>query len=123
MSVSLDGNKLFDEYQLELITESVTRQRIDMVVAGLDGTASIDLGQRGRVIRQRGILRAATVNQLEQKIGDISAYFDGAKHTLVTSDGRTFENLRIDRFESGKRQSAGDHVVCDYEIVYRQLVV
>jgi hypothetical protein len=90
-------------------------------VAGLNGVLSIDLGQRGRKIKQRGTLRAKSRSQLDEKISGISAYRDGDTHTLIASDGRQFSNLRMDSFDLGKEQIDGAGVSLDYEIIYTQL--
>ena len=51
MRVTLDGQNLFDEQQLEIEPGSITRNSIERAVAGLDGVLSIDIGRRGRKIK------------------------------------------------------------------------
>ncbi len=122
MSVTLDGQNLFDEQQLEIEQDSLNRDSIERVVAGLDGVLSVDMGGRTRKIRQRGTLRAKSRTQMNDRINVISAYMDGDTHTLVTGDGDKFDNLRMDSFKVSKERTGGSGIVVDYEIVYTQLV-
>ena len=121
--ITLDGRNLFDEQQLEIEAGSIQRDSIEKTAAGLDGVLSIDLGQRGRKIKQKGLLRARSSLQMNDKIKAISAYMDGNTHTLTLSNGDLFENLRMDVFKAGKFEPSGAGIVVDYEIVYTQLVV
>jgi hypothetical protein len=123
MSVTLDGQDLFDERQLEIEPGSFSRDSIERTAAGLDGVLSIDLGGRGRKIKQKGVLRARSRTEMEEKKIAISAYMDGDMHTLVTGSGEEFANLRMDVFKVSRERTAGSGLCCDYEIVYRQLVV
>ncbi|MBW8000651.1 MAG: hypothetical protein FVQ80_01340 [Planctomycetes bacterium] len=123
MSVTLDGQILFDEHQLEFEFESVGRDSIEKTVGGLDGVISIDLGQRGRVIKQKGALRAKSKAEMRSRVDSISAYMDGNTHTLITKSGETYENLRLDVFRIKKEFAVGSGVACEYEIVYRQVMV
>jgi hypothetical protein len=123
MSVTLDGQSLFDEQQLEIEPGSVSRDSIERTVSGLDGVLSIDLGGRGRKIKQRGVLRAKSRLQMDDRINVISAYMDGDTHTLVISGGKEFDNLRMDVFRVSKEWASGGGVAIDYEIVYTQLKV
>jgi len=120
MSLTLDGQKLFDEQQLEIEAGSFRRDSIEKAVLGLDGVLSVDLGRRVRKIKQRGVLRANSRSQMNDRISAISAYMDGNTHTLVTGSGEEFDNLRMDVFKVSKER-AGDGIVVDYEIVYTQL--
>lgn len=122
MITTLDGKNLFDNQQLEIELGSVSRDSIERTIAGVNGVLSIDLGSRGRVIRQRGVLRAATRAQMDAKINLITANIDGNMHTLATGSGEIFDNLRMDSFKQSKERVAGSGLACDYEIVYRQLV-
>ncbi len=123
MSITLDGQILFDEQELEIEPSSVSRDSIERTVPGLDGVLSIDLGERGRKIKQKGILRTMSWLQMNERINAISAYMDGDTHTLVTNGGEEFDNLRMDVFKVTKERTSGSGVVIDYEIVYTQLVV
>ena len=122
MSTTLDGQSVFDEHRLEINAGSVHRDSIERVAAGVDGVVSIDLGKRGREIKQVGILRAVSNSVMDDRIEVISGYMDGDTHTLVTSGGEQYQNLRMDSFKITQRQIAGV-VSCEYEIVYTQLVV
>ena len=123
MSATLDGQKLFDGQDVKIELGSVSRDSIERAVSGLDGVLSIDMGGRGRKIKQRGVLRAKSRLQMDDRISAISAYMDGDAHTLVTSSGEEFDNLRVDSFKVTKERPSGGSFCCDYEIVYTQLVV
>ena len=123
MSATLDGQSLFDEQQLEIEPGSISRDSIERTVPGLDGVLSIDVGERGREIKQRGVLRAKSRSQMDDRISVISAYMDGDTHTLVTSSGKEFDNLRMDVFKVSKERASGGGVAIDYEIIYTQLKV
>lgn len=123
MSATLDGQSLFDEQQLEIEPGSISRDSIERTVPGLDGVLSIDVGERGREIKQRGVLRAKSRSQMDDRISVISAYMDGDTHTLATGSGKEFDNLRMDVFKVSKERASGGGVAIDYEIVYTQLKV
>ena len=122
MSVTIDGQTLFDEHQLEIETGSFSRDSIERKIPGLDGMLSIDLGRRGRKIKQKGTLRAKSRTQMNERVNAISAFADGDTHTLVTDSGETMDNLRMDSFKTDKERTDGIGIVIDYEIVYTQLV-
>jgi len=123
MSAALDGQSLFDSQQLEIELGSISRDSIERAVPGLDGVISVDLGGRSRKIRQKCLLRAKSRSQMDERISAISAFMDGNTHTLMTSSGKEFENLRMDVFKVSKERTGGGGVVIDYEIVYTQLKV
>ena len=122
MKATLDSNILFDEQTLEISAGSFSQDSIERTVPGLDGVLSIDLGRRGRKIKQTGTLRAKSRAQLDERISKIAAFMDGDTHTLITSRGREFANLRMDSFKAGSEHADGTGIVVDYEIVYTQLV-
>jgi len=113
---------LFDEQALDISTGSYRRDSIERVVPGLDGAISIDLGRRGRQIKQTGTLRAKSRSQMNDRIDAISAYMDGDTHILVTGNGRELADLRMDSFKVQGEHADGTGIVVDYEIVYTQLV-
>ena len=119
--VNLDGINLFGEGESQIEVGSFGRESIERSVAGLDGVISIDLGERGRKIRQKGEIRARSKAELDSKVGAISSLVDGDTHTLVSSQGKTFENLRVDSVSVKNERESGSGVVSDYEIVYVQL--
>jgi hypothetical protein len=122
MKATLDAQMLFDEQTLEIRAESLSRDSTERIVPGLDGVLSIDLGLRGRKIRQTGTLRAKSRTQLDERISKITAFIDGNTHTLITDSGRKFTNLRMDSFKTGTEHVDGIGIVVDYEITYKQLV-
>ena len=121
MRTTLDGQFLFDEQQLEIKVGSLSRDSLERTIAGLNGVLSIDLGQRSRVIKQMGVLRAPSRSKINEKISAISAYIDGNTHKLVIGSGEEFANLRVDGFKVSKERASGGGVAIDYEIVYTQL--
>jgi hypothetical protein len=122
MKVTLDAQILFDEQTLEIRAESFSRDSIERTIPGLHGVLSIDLGLRGRKIRQTGTLRAKSRTQLDNRISKIAAFMNGNTHTLITGNGREFANLRMDSFKTGTEHADGTGIVVDYEIIYTQLV-
>jgi hypothetical protein len=122
MKTNLDSNILFDEQTLEISAGSFSRDSIERTVPGLDGVLSIDLGRRGRKIKQTGTLRAKSRAQLDERISKIAAFLDGDIHTLITSNGQEITNLRMDSFKPGSEHTDGTGIIVDYEIVYTQLV-
>lgn len=123
MSATLDGQNLFDEQSLKIEPGSISRGSIERTVPGLDGIFSIDLGKRGRKIKQRGALQAKSRSQMNDRISAISVCIDGNSHTLVSGSGEEFDNLRMDAFKVTKERVSGRGICCDYEIIYTQLVV
>ena len=123
MSTVLDGSIAFYEHGLEVELASVDREATERSVSGLDGVISVDLGNRGRRIKQRGVLRARSRSEMQEKIGLIEALLDGNVHTLVTEEYGELSNLRVDVFKTKNERTSGSGVAIDYEIVYRQLVV
>jgi hypothetical protein len=122
MSTKIDGYNLFDRRKLEIEVGSFKRDSIERAVPGLDGVMTIDLGRRGRKIKQTGTLRAKSRDKLNERIFSISDYIDGNTHTLVTDDGREFNNLRMDSFKMANEHADGVNIIVDYEIIYTQLV-
>lgn len=122
MKVTLDAQMLFDEQALEISHDSYSRDFIERTIPGLDGVLSIDLGRRGRKVKQTGTLRAKSRMQLDERISKISAFMDGNTHMLTTSIGRELTNLRMDAFKTGTEHADGTSVIVEYEITYTQLV-
>jgi len=123
VSTALDGQSLFGEQHLEIELGSASRASMERALPGLDGVISIDMGGRSRKIKQKGVLRAKSRAQMDERISAISAYMDGNTHTLVTDSGEEFDNLRIDVFKVRGERAGGGGIAVDYEIVYTQLKV
>ena len=121
MNATLDSQAVFDQQQLEIEAGSFTRDSIERAVPGLDGMLTIDMGRRGRKVKQKGTLRAKSRTHLNERIAAVSSYMDGDTHTLVTDDGRQFENLRMDSFAVKDERVDGAGIVVNYEITYTQL--
>ncbi len=121
MSVTLDGQAIFDEQGLTISVGSPSRASLERAVAGLEGMLSIDLGMRSRQIRQTGTLRAASRAAMRARVQTIARHIDGQTHTLVAADGEVFRDLRMDSFQKVAEYPGGPGIVADYEIVYTQL--
>ena len=122
MNTTLDEQKVFDQQQLEIEVGSFSRDSIERSVPGLDGLMTIDMGGRGRKIKQTGTLRAKSKTHLNDRITAVSSYMDGDTHTLVTGDGKKFDNVRMDTFKVKNERADGAGIVVNYEITYTQLV-
>lgn len=123
MRATLDGQDIFAGLDFKIQVGTLRRSNIEKTVCGLDGVVSIDLGSRGRVIKQNGTLNAVSHKDMQCKIDAINAFIDGSSHTLMTDKGEVFDYLRIDSFKVCGERVSGCEVCCDYEIVYTQLVV
>jgi hypothetical protein len=123
MGTSLDGIILFGDTDSQVEVGSFTRESIDRSATGLDGVVSIDFGERGRKIKQKGELRARSTEELNKKVEAMQAFMDGNTHTLAGLQGQVFENIRIDSVSVRNERASGGGVVADYEIVYMQLMV
>ncbi len=123
MSVTLDGEILFEEQRLEFEIGSAGRESSERVVPGVDGVVSIDLGQRARRVKQKGFLRAASLAEMEERIASISAFVDGKTHVLARSGSGTISDLRMDSFKITQKEASGTGLCWGYEIVYTQLRV
>ncbi len=121
MRTTLDGQAVFDEQELTILADSPCRASLERSVAGLEGVLSIDLGARSRRIRQTGTLCAPGRAALNTRMDAIAVFLDGQTHTLTTTDGRTYVNLRMDNFRQIEEHATGPGIVVEYEIIYTQL--
>jgi len=121
MTVTIDGQALFDEHQSQINIGSFSRNSIERKLPGLEGMLSIDLGRNTRRIQQKGTMRAKSRTQMKERISAISAFADGSAHALVTNSGEKLDNLRMDSFKTIKERTDGIGIVVDYEIIYTQL--
>jgi hypothetical protein len=121
MSTTLDGQSIFDEQELTVAAGSLGRAFVERTFCGLDGVLSIDLGARGRLVQQTGVLRAGSRAAMRARVAAIMAFIDGHTHTLRTADGREYPNLRMDAFRQNNERTGGAGMVLEYEIAYTQL--
>ena len=121
MGTSLDGILLFGEAETEIEVGAFGRECVERSVAGLDGVMSIDMGGRGRKIKQTGEIRARSRVELNNKVKAMSAFVDGKTHTLKASTGETFENVRVDSVSVKNGHASGAGIAAEYEILYVQL--
>jgi hypothetical protein len=121
MSVTLDNQRIFADDLPIIKVESLKRSYIESSAAGLNGIISIDLGSRGRKIKQTGHLRARSNAELSELIAVIEAFLDGKAHTLISTNDGTYEDLRMDTFKIIQRHNSGVGVMAEYEINYTQL--
>jgi hypothetical protein len=120
MKAAIDDKIFFTEKSFELEVKSPQRSIIQRSAAGLDGQINIDLGWRGRKLVQKGQLRASNQAQIERQINAINELIDGNLHILKCSDGRIFENLLIEEFQTEPFINGGAHTSCRYQITYKQ---
>jgi hypothetical protein len=120
MKAVLDDKIFFSETIFALEVKSPQRDIIQRSAAGLDGQINIDLGFRTRKIVQKGELRARNQAELGQQINTVNELIDGKLHTLKCPDGRIFENLLIDEFQTGSSITGGAHTCCQYKLIYTQ---
>jgi hypothetical protein len=119
MRVWIDGEVKIDEAVFE--AGNVNREVIERGVNGLDGVCSIDLGGRGREIIVEGILRAASGKGLDSFTEKIESKMDGRVCKLSIDDGREFDDVRIDIFETTEREFGGSSVSCKCKLQCKQL--
>jgi len=119
MRVWIDGNNLIDEAVVS--AGSIKRQVIERGCAGLDGLTSIDIGFRGREIVLDGLIRAASSEGLDDRLGDIFSLMDGSGHVLSAEDGRKFEHLRFDEIETQECVFGGSGISCKCKLKFTQL--
>jgi hypothetical protein len=122
MKAVLDDEIIFNEESFELEIKSPQRNVLQRSAASLDGQVSIDLGLRGRKLVQKGELRAKSQTELRKRIDGINEFIDGNLHILKCPDGRVFENLLIENFQTDSFISGGVHISCQYHITYLQQV-
>ena len=120
-AILFDGKALFGDGADVIEPQSWRRETLDRSFGGLDGVLSVDLGQRGRVLKQRGSLVAGSVGGLDSVIRDISDYIDGQSYVLSDQNGISYANVRMDRFALLEPIAAANQVRCEYEIIYTQL--
>ncbi|PKL46808.1 MAG: hypothetical protein CVV39_06665 [Planctomycetes bacterium HGW-Planctomycetes-1] len=120
MKATLDDKIFFSETVFALEVKSPQRDIIQRSAAGLDGQINIDLGFRTRKIVQKGELRARNNAELQKQIDEINGLIDGRLHILKCPDGRVFENLLLDEFQTNSFITGGAHICCQYKITYTQ---
>lgn len=119
MKANIDGAVEFE--QTSILVGSLSRDRTDISVAGLDGVVSIDGGLRSRSIKQQGIVRAVSREQLDLRVGLIESFIDDSEHILTCEDGTRFNHIRVDSVVSSESKHDGAGVSCVVEIEYSQL--
>jgi hypothetical protein len=122
MGVTLDNQRIFGDDVQVIKVESLRRSFAESSAAGLNGVISIDLGSRGRKIKQTGHLRARSIVELSDKIAVIETFLNGRTHALLSTNDGSYENLRMDTFKIMQRNNDGAGVTTDYEINYTQLI-
>ncbi|MCH9021524.1 MAG: hypothetical protein IID32_02025 [Planctomycetes bacterium] len=119
--ILFDGKALFGDGADVVEAQSWRRETVELGFGGLDGVLSVDLGLRGRLLKQVGGLSAGSVGGLEAVIRGISDYIDGLSYVLRDQDGISYGNVRMDRFVLLGPIVSVNQVRCDYEIIYTQL--
>jgi hypothetical protein len=110
----------FDEENFLLAVKTFKRSIVQRTAAGLDGQLAVDTGLRSRKLVQTGQLRAKSQTELQRQIDSINSLIDGQLHTLKCPNGRVFENLLIETFETETILKGGAYVSCEYRITYVQ---
>jgi hypothetical protein len=120
-TITLDGKQLFNNGDHTLQVESWGREALEKRFAGVDGVVSVDLGRRGRKLKQRGWLTAASKAALKKKCEKISAYINGQAYELVDANDTVYTKVRMDSFQLISELCAASPVRCEYEVTYTQL--
>jgi len=120
-TIRFDDRKLFGSGQHTVQALSWRRESMERGFAGLDGVVSVDLGLRGRKLKQYGYLTAGSITSLIGLIEEISAYINGQAYDLVDQNGVSYPNVRMDSFTLLGPITGGNQACCEYEIVYTQL--
>jgi len=119
--ITLDGKTVFGHGDHTLQVGSWGRETMERCFAGVDGMVSVDLGRRGRKLKQRGWLTAVSKAALQKRCEEISAYIDGQAYELVDSNGTVYGKVRMDSFGLLREICAANPVRCEYEVTYTQL--
>jgi len=117
MRPALD-NIYFDDDNFQIEAKTLKRGVVRRSAAGLDGQLTIDMGLRERKLVQTGQLRAKNEAELQRQITTINELIDGQLHTLKSLDGRVFDNLLVETFETESVVKSGAYVSCAYHITY-----
>ncbi|MCE5340534.1 MAG: hypothetical protein LLF92_05325 [Planctomycetaceae bacterium] len=117
MRPALD-NIFFDDETFEIEVKTLNRGVVQRSAAGLDGQLTIDMGLRERKLAQTGQLRAKNEAELQRQIDAINELIDGQLHILRSSDGRVFDNLLVETFETESVIKSGAYMSCSYHITY-----
>lgn len=120
-TIMFDSKALFGTGRHVLQPTSWQRESTDRGFAGLDGLMSVDLGKRGRKLKQCGFLAASSVAAIMALIETVSGYIDGQSYTLVDQHGVVYSNVRMDSFRLLSPIAVGNQSQCEYEIIYTQL--
>ena len=121
MRVNIDGENLVGVDSVRVESGSWERAVSERSAIGIDGVLSVDLGKRGRKVKHNGVIRAVNQLVLDEIIDSISAFMDGSSHSVSISGGESFDDLRMDSFAVKNKRSSGAGLVCDFEIIYKQL--
>ena len=119
--IMLDGKNIFGHGDHTLQVGSWGRETMERRFAGVDGMVSVDLGRRGRKLKQRGWLTAASKAALQKRCEEISAYIDGQAYELVDTNGTVYAKVRMDSFGLLTQVCTASPVRCEYEVTYTQL--
>lgn len=119
--ITLDGQPLFSSGPCELTPLSWHRRLLRRELPGLNGEIVLDLGVRGRLLRQTGRLQASSAFDLNGLLRLIVAFQDGRAHTLVDNHGITYPDVLVTSFELTTPLTAGRGFWADYRMEYLQL--
>jgi hypothetical protein len=81
-----------------IVTAGNPRDSQRTSAAGINGVATMDLGDRGRITTARGVLTGSTPTALFNAEQLFDSYRDGRLYTLVDNFNATWIYVRLDRF-------------------------
>lgn len=119
MWAAIDDSIFIDQQSLR--AGSAKRDAPLRSAPGVNGLLSLELGWRGRMLHQRGTVRAASRAGLRKIITRLQGLIGGEPVTLRTADGRYFSDLRIECYKLMREQISGAGYVVELEIEYIQL--
>ncbi|MCC6681764.1 MAG: hypothetical protein IT445_12755 [Phycisphaeraceae bacterium] len=121
MTVSFDGEKLFDSGPCRLHVGGRQLRHTLATPIGGDGDALRSDGRTGRVITQTGRLAADSLAALKARGDVIEDKLDGLPVTLIDQEGNAHQNVVMVRFEPSAARRIGPRWVVDYRIEYVQV--
>ena len=124
MSVTptFDGQAIFGVNCRMSSTENPREVQVNAFF-GLDGVEELDGGDRGRSWQISGLLFGLDLALLTLAEAQLRAYKDGKVHTLFTTRGETWSNVKLTDLEIGGFSTTVDGTVySQYKATLKQLL-
>ena len=121
-SATLDEAPLFASGPHEIVAGSAVRGSGERLFNGLRGAMIVDLGERPRMLVQRGRLSAAGAESLAQLEEAVEARVDGCLHALVDRGGNAYPHVRVERFTRRGPVEVGLRCHRPYEVEYTEFL-